>query len=113
MEAATTKEESELVKTFQELVNLQHELEEDVRFTKAASNSLAVKDGAGEDGLWQTIRLWQSFIEQRLMARQNELQQEFQEKLKDFLKKEKGLKNDELPRYVLKLVLPSNGAFVL
>jgi hypothetical protein len=99
MEAATTKEESDLIKTFKELVNLQHELEEDVRFTKAAANSLAVKDGPGENGLWQTIRLWQSFVEQRLMARQSELQQEFQEKLKDFLKKEKGLKNNELPRY--------------
>lgn len=98
VQAATTKEEGDLVKTFQELVNLQHDLEEDVRFTKAASKSLAVKDGPGDDGLWQTIRLWQSFVEQRLMARQNELQQEFQDKLKDFLKKEKGLKNNELPR---------------
>jgi hypothetical protein len=103
-EAATTKEENDLRKAFQELVNLQHELEEDVRFTKAASASLAVKDGPGEDGLWQTIRLWQSFVEQRLMARQNELQQEFQEKLKAFLKKEKGLKQDELPRHVPQLL---------
>ncbi|KAL3923873.1 MAG: hypothetical protein SGARI_006134, partial [Bacillariaceae sp.] len=97
MEAATTKEENDLQSTFHTLVNLQHDLEEDVRFTKAAADSLAVKDGSGEDGLWQTIRLWQSFVEQRLMARQNELQQEFQEKLKTFLKKEKGLKQDELP----------------
>merc|ERR1712176_204909 len=59
--------------------------------------TLAVKDGPDQDGLWQTIRLWQSFIEQRLMSRQNELQQEFQEKLKEFLKKEKGLKEGELP----------------
>ncbi|KAG7341131.1 Lon family ATP-dependent protease [Nitzschia inconspicua] len=97
VEAATTKEENDLIKTFQELVNLQHELDEDVRFTKTAAASLAVKDGPGNDGLWQTIRLWQSFIEQRLLSRQNELQQEFQDKLKAFLKKEKGLKNDQLP----------------
>ena len=77
-------------------MDLQHELEEDVRFTKAATSTLAVKDGPDQDGL----RLWQSFIEQRLMSRQNELQQEFQEKLKEFLKKEKGLKEGELPRYV-------------
>jgi hypothetical protein len=96
--AATAKEENDLRRVFTELVDLQHELEEDVRFTKAATKTLAVKDGPGEDGLWQTIRLWQSFAEQRLMARQNELQQEFQEKLKDFLQKEKGLKKDELPR---------------
>ncbi|OEU20671.1 hypothetical protein FRACYDRAFT_180232, partial [Fragilariopsis cylindrus CCMP1102] len=87
----------ELDEVYGALVDLQHELEEDVRFTKAASNTLAVKEGPDEDGLWQTIRLWQSFVEQRLMARQNELQQEFQDKLKDFLKKERGLQQDELP----------------
>jgi len=96
--AATSKDENALRIVFKKLVDLQHELEEDVRFTKAATSTLAVKDGPDQDGLWQTIRLWQSFIEQRLMSRQNELQQEFQEKLKEFLKKEKGLKDGELPR---------------
>ncbi len=95
--AAVTKDENALRIIFKKLVDLQHELEEDVRFTKAATNTLAVKDGPDEDGLWQTIRLWQSFVEQRLMSRQNELQQEFQDKLKDFLKKDKGLKDGELP----------------
>lgn len=95
--AATSKDENALRIIFKKLVDLQHELEEDVRFTKAATSTLAVKDGPDQDGLWQTIRLWQSFIEQRLMSRQNELQQEFQEKLKEFLKKEKGLKEGELP----------------
>lgn len=98
--AASPKEEKDLVESFGKLVNMQHELEEDVRFTKAAIKTLAVKDGPGEDGLWQTIRLWQSFVDQRLMARQNELQRDFQEKLQDFLKKDKGLKENELPRYV-------------
>ena len=79
-------------------MDIQHELEEDVRFTRAAKDTLAVKDGAGEDGLWQTIRLWQSFVNQRLLARENELQRDFQEKLQDFLKKDRGLKDDELPR---------------
>mmetsp|Transcript_7054 Transcript_7054/g.20487 ORF Transcript_7054/g.20487 Transcript_7054/m.20487 type:complete len:463 (+) Transcript_7054:586-1974(+) len=95
--AASTKDENDLRIIFSKLVDLQHELQEDVRFTNSAKATLAVKDGAEEDGLWQTIRLWQSFIEQRLVSRQNELQQEFQEKLKKFLKKEKGLKQDELP----------------
>lgn len=95
--AATSKDETDLRIIFSKLVDLQHELQEDVRFTNSAKATLAVKDGAEEDGLWQTIRLWQSFIEQRLMSRQNELQQEFQEKLKDFLKKERGLNQDELP----------------
>ena len=91
------KEEKALRDAFADLVEVQHELEEDVRFTRASVASLAVKPGAGEDGLWQTIKLWQSFVDQRLMARQNELQRDFQEKLQNFLKKDKGMKEDELP----------------
>lgn len=94
------KEEKLLRDAFADMVDLQHDLEEDVRFTRASVATLAVKPGAGPDGLWQTIRLWQSFADQRLMARQNELQRDFQEKLQEFLKKEKGMKEDELPRYV-------------
>lgn len=92
-----TKVEKELVSAFSALVDRQHELEEDVRFTRASVKSLAVKSGGSENGLWMTIRLWQSFIEQRLVARQNEMQMEFQEKLLKFLKKEKGLGEDEIP----------------
>lgn len=91
------KEEKALRDAFADLVDMQHELEEDVRFTRASVVSLAVKPGAGSNGLWQTIRLWQSFADQRLMARQNELQRDFQEKLQDFLKNEKGFKEGELP----------------
>jgi len=98
---ANPEEEKKLRNAFADLVELQHELEEDVRFTRASVISLAVKPGSGEEGLWQTIKLWQSFADQRLMARQNELQRDFQEKLQEFLKKEKGLKGEELPRYVL------------
>jgi hypothetical protein len=96
--AKAAKEEGELRRSFSALVKLQHELEEDVRFTLGAVDSLAVKDGPGIDGLWQTVRLWQSFADQRLMSRQNELQQDFQKKLQEFLKKEKGLNEDSLPR---------------
>ena len=91
-------EEKKLRNAFADLVEIQHELEEDVRFTRASVVTLAVKPGAGEQGLWQTVRLWQSFVDQRLMARQNELQRDFQEKLQEYLKKEKGLKEEELPR---------------
>jgi len=93
------EEQKALRNAFAELVELQHDLEEDVRFTRASVISLAVKPGSGEDGLWQTIKLWQSFADQRLMARQNELQRDFQDKLQEYLKKEKGLKGEELPRY--------------
>lgn len=92
-----SKAEKDLVSAFSDLVNRQHELQEDVRFTRASVDSLAVRPGGGEKGLWMTIRLWQSFIEQRLVARQNEMQMEFQEKLLKYLKKEKGLGEDEIP----------------
>lgn len=95
-----SEEERALRESFADLVDIQHELEEDVRFTKASISSLAVKPGPGEDGLWQTIRLWQNYADQRLMARQNELQADFQEKLQSFLKKEKGLSDSELPSAV-------------
>lgn len=86
-----------LIDAFKDMVNIQHDLEEDVRFTKSATTTLAIKPGAGESGLWQTIKLWQSFVDQRLMARQNELQRDFQEKLQSYLKREKGLNQNELP----------------
>jgi Lon protease-like protein len=95
-----TTEEKALRDAFNRLVDLQHECNEDVRFTKTSGVTLAVKPGAGEDGLWRTVRLWQSFADQRLAARQNELQRGFQAKLQEFLKKEKGLKENELPRYM-------------
>jgi len=92
-----TPEEKDVRVSFQALVNLQHDLEEDVRFTRASVDSLAVADGSGDDGLWQSIRLWQSYAEQRLMGRQNELQMDFQEKLQEFLLGEKGMSDEELP----------------
>lgn len=92
-----TEEERSVRDAFSDLVDLQHDMEEDVRFTRAAVGTLALKKGPDEDGLWQTIKLWQSFVDQRLMARQNELQKDFQERLQDFLKKEKGVKDDEMP----------------
>jgi hypothetical protein len=96
--AAAPREENALKESFADLVKIQHELEEDVRFTRTSVNSLAIDPGAGESSLWHTVQLWQNYAEQRLVARQNDLQQEFQEKLLDFLQKEKGLKEEELPR---------------
>jgi Lon protease-like protein len=92
------KEQTALRDAFADLIDIQHDLEEAVRFTRASVVSLALKPGSGSDGLWQTIRLWQSFADQRLMSRQNELQKDFQDKLQEFLKKDRGLKDEELPR---------------
>lgn len=99
-----TPEEEALISSFSTLVNYQHDLSEDVRFTRASVKSFGVADGTDVDpNLWTSIRLWQSYAEQRLVARQNEMQKEFQEKLVEFLKKEMGSdkgkdeKEEELP----------------
>lgn len=93
-------EEDALRRSFTSLVETQHELEEDIRFTKASSARLAVKDGPGSDGLWQTISLWKSYVDQRLVGRQNELQSDFQDKLQAFIKKQMGVKSEELPSLI-------------
>mmetsp|Transcript_58155 Transcript_58155/g.173548 ORF Transcript_58155/g.173548 Transcript_58155/m.173548 type:complete len:526 (-) Transcript_58155:118-1695(-) len=90
-------EEKALQQAFTTMVDLQHDLQEDVRFTRASIDTLGVVDGAGEGSLWNTIRLWQSYAEQRLVARQNDMQREFQEKLLEFLMKEKGVKEEDVP----------------
>jgi hypothetical protein len=92
------KEQKALRDAFADLVEVQHDVEEDVRFTRAAVATMALKPGSGSDGLWQTIRLWQSFVDQRLLGRQNELQQGFQQRLHDYLRKEKRLDDKEMPR---------------
>jgi hypothetical protein len=98
--SSMSAEEEALKRSFISLVETQHELEEDIRFTKASSTRLAVKDGPGPDGLWQTISLWKSYVDQRLVGRQNELQSDFQDKLQAFIKKQMGVKNEELPSLI-------------
>lgn len=86
-----TPEEEALAKSFTDLVELQHDLSEDVRFTRASVKSFGVAEGTDVDpNLWTSIRLWQSYAEQRLVAEQNEMQKSFQEKLVEYLKKEMG-----------------------
>lgn len=94
-----TSEEESLAKSFSDLVDLQHVLSEDVRFTRASVKSFSVAEGTNVDpNLWTSIRLWQSYAEQRLVANQNAMQKEFQERLVEYLKKETGKESDdELP----------------
>jgi hypothetical protein len=93
-----TEEEKLLRKSFSTLVQLQYELQEDVRFTKASINTLKVKPGSGKDSLWETVRLWQAYSDNRLQARQADLQKEFQEKLLKFLQNQKKEKDEKIPR---------------
>lgn len=86
-----TPEEEALAKSFSDLVEFQHDLSEDVRFTRASVRSFGVAEGTDVDpNLWTSIRLWQSYAEQRLVSRQNEMQKEFQERLVEYLKEEMG-----------------------
>ena len=95
----TARAERSLQEAFKALVDVQHDMEESVRFTKASVGDLIV--GADpNNGLWQFIRLWQSYADQRLMARQNDLQADFQAKLQEFLKKDKGMSESELPSFI-------------
>lgn len=83
-----TPEEDALARSFSDLVELQHDLSEDVRFTRASIKSFGVAEGTDVDpNLWTSIRLWQSYAEQRLVAGQNDMQKEFQERLVEYLKK--------------------------
>ena len=98
VQLAAIPEEQSLKKSYAQLVQLQHDLSEDVRFTKDSVQTLSVNPGGGDDSLWLTVRLWQSYIEQRLNARQSEMQKEFQEKLIEFLTKDKKMDQSQLPR---------------
>jgi len=93
-------EENLLRKSFATLVQLQNDLQEDVRFTKASINTLKVKPGSGKDSLWETVRLWQAYSDNRLQARQADLQKEFQEKLLKYLQNQKKDTEERIPSII-------------
>jgi molybdopterin converting factor small subunit len=97
--AAGTESEAEknLKASFADLVQNPTRVGGRCTLHEGVSQCPVCKAWCGEDGLWQTIRLWQAYADQRLVARQNELQRDFQAKLQEFLKKEKGMKEKELP----------------
>eukprot|EP00287_Rhodomonas_sp_CCMP768_P002159 CAMPEP_0196735810 /NCGR_PEP_ID=MMETSP1091-20130531/14097_1 /TAXON_ID=302021 /ORGANISM="Rhodomonas sp., Strain CCMP768" /LENGTH=374 /DNA_ID=CAMNT_0042079481 /DNA_START=162 /DNA_END=1286 /DNA_ORIENTATION=+ len=89
--------EEAVTESYQSLVDLQHELDENVKFTKESMNNFNISQ---DGGLWATISMWQIFQQQRLLSRQQEMQAEFQEKLLAYLMKSKdGLENG-LPEVV-------------
>jgi len=93
---AVLQEEVSLQKAFEKLVDAQHEesqTEEPVRFTKASVKQLGTKNGPGPFGIWETVRLWQSFADQRLLTRRTQMQEDFQERLQEYLRSEQRKKN--------------------
>ena len=75
----------ELRDLFSQLVDVQHELNEDVRFARASIGTFARGVSEGPRGFWLTVLSWQQYAEQRILSRHVELQGAFQEKLMDYL----------------------------
>ena len=79
------KAEEQLKNEYAALVSLQHELAEGVKFTKESVEQFNTTQGKG---FWTTVEMWQVFQQQRLLAKQQEMQREFQTKLINYLTKE-------------------------
>mmetsp|Transcript_1533 Transcript_1533/g.2510 ORF Transcript_1533/g.2510 Transcript_1533/m.2510 type:complete len:320 (+) Transcript_1533:2-961(+) len=79
--------EERVTAAYRQLVDLQHELQENVKFTKESMDSFNI---SADGGLWATIGMWQVYQQQRILARQQEMQKEFQDKLLSYLSKENG-----------------------
>jgi len=73
---------------FLELVRVQADLGEEPRFTEAVKSSLVLGPGRSEEdkGLWQTIALWQQFLEQRTAVLGQKMQRDIQKGVVTYLK---------------------------
>jgi hypothetical protein len=71
-------------------------LGEEIRFPIESIDSLSTKPGSGNDGLWQTIKLWNLFLSKRLLQQQCV----YMTTVKEFLVSHKCISDDELPEYV-------------
>lgn len=89
--------EEAATEAYRQLVDLQHELDENVKFTKDSMNNFNISN---DGGLWATISMWQIFQQQRLLSRQQEMQAEFQEKLLKYLMQSKDALKQGLPEVV-------------
>lgn len=96
------KTEAALKTDYAALVDLQHEISEDVKFTKDSIDKFNTTIGKG---FWTTIEMWQVFQQQRLIAKQQEMQREFQTNLIKYLSKDG--KSGRLPEVVNIADLPT------
>jgi len=98
--SSTSEKGLALRKNFAKLVDLQHELDQDVRFTKASIATFANGTGSGKKGLWLTINSWQQYAEQCLVIRQTELQDGFDLRLVEYLTKTMGADPEDIPSVI-------------
>jgi hypothetical protein len=89
-------EERMLRNSYASLVQLQNELKEDVRFTNSSVQGLKVQSVTGGSSLWETVRLWHSYSQICVRARESELQREFRGKLISYLQNQKKLKEKDI-----------------
>lgn len=93
---------SDLRECFSELVRTQHELKEDIKFTKDSAAAFARGISDGPRGFWFTVLSFQQFLEQRILNHHLEIQGDFQENLMDFVGRDK-----EAPAVIDMVDLPS------
>ena len=79
----------DLRESFFELVNTQHELKEEIKFTKDSGRAFARGITEGHKGFWLTVLSFQQFLEQRILNHHAEIQSDFQENLMDYIGREK------------------------
>lgn len=78
--------EGQLKERFAGIIENQTKLQEPVRFTENLINTLSA--ARGEDGLWRLAGLWQSLLQNRLNAKENELSNDIQALLRSYLAKQ-------------------------
>ena len=75
--------EGQLTERFAGIIENQSKLQEPVRFTENLIDTLSA--ARGEDGLWRLAGLWQSLLQNRLSAKENELSNDIQGLLRSYL----------------------------
>ena len=78
--------EGHLTERFASIIENQTKLQEPVRFTENLIDTLSA--ARGEDGLWRLAGLWQSLLQNRLSAKENELSNDIQALLRSYLDKQ-------------------------
>lgn len=79
----------DLRESFFELVKTQHELKEEIKFTKDSGHAFARGITEGHRGFWLTVLSFQQFLEQRILNHHAEIQSDFQDNLMDYIGREK------------------------
>ena len=92
----------DLRESFFELVKTQHELKEDIKFTKDSGRAFARGITKGHRGFWLIVLSFQQFLEQRILSHHADIQSDFQENLMEYIGRE-----EETPAVIDVADLPS------